>query len=153
MVQMVIRLRDAPTRRMFLIWRAFVWLVAAFDAVYSTGYVALGNRATQSATLVEVATVERNLHVHGLIMLLISGLLVYGLSNYRYVMPVALGLSFAYPCWVALLIFGGWTRVGVSWGAPWWYLFLAGVSFVLIIFAPRAAVTGRRRGLEGRGSA
>jgi hypothetical protein len=151
-VRYVIRVANEPARRFKILWYSVAWAIAAIFMVIGAGYLVVGDAAESGSALSYVRSVEHDLRIHGILMMAFSAFLIYGLNDYRRVTRWALFAVFLYALWVAILIFGSFA-LHASWGAPWWYLFVAALSCVLIILAPPLGTSGRRWGTEGSGGA
>lgn len=144
MVRRTINIANEPAKRFKILWYAFAWACALIFLVIGVGYAGAGHGAIQSKALNTVAVMERNLYVHGIIMMCVATFLIYGLNDYRKVTRWALTLYMFYSIWTALMIFIGWCFYGVSWGAPWWYIFTSVLSGTLLVLAPPLGKDGKR---------
>jgi hypothetical protein len=154
-VRFVITVANDPVRRFGFLWRSVAWAIAIIFLIIGAGYLVGGQSATTDAkTLQLLSNVEGgNYRVHGAIMMAVGIFLVYsiGSSYYTRYARYALQLVSFYSLFVAAMIFGGWYLYDIEFGSPWWYLFTAFLSAVLLILSP-PIVHGRRRA-GGGGSA
>ncbi len=76
--------------------------------------------------------------------------LVWGMPDFRRITRVALIMVMFYAVLVALLIFGSWVVNKITWGGPWWYLFVASLSAGLLVLSPPLGSDGHMyRGDDG----
>lgn len=140
----VIQIANEPARRFRILWYVVAWSCALVYFVIGVGYAGAGHGAIQSNALSVVSRIEGNLRIHGSIMMAIAIFLTYGLNDYRRVTRIALVLYFFYSIWTAIMIFSGWFIHGLSWGAPWWYVFTSTLSGALLVLAPPLSKNGKR---------
>lgn len=152
----LVRVAGEPVRRFQLLWNLVGCGIASVFMIIGSGFAVGGERATSSSAFALVQNLERpvgGLHAHGFIMMGLALFLAYGMGDYRKLTRRALQLVTFYSLCVAFMVFGSWTIYSVSFGAPWWYLFTAFLSIVLLVIAPPLNPHGRLHQTGGGGRA
>lgn len=142
------RISSDPARRLQIFWNLIGSGVSCIFMVIGAGYAVGGSRAIASNTLHLLQNIEDpigGLHAHGFIMMGLAMFLAHGMGDYRRRTRLALQAVAFYSSLTAVLIFGGWFFYAVSFGGPWWYLFTAFLSVVLLIMIPSLPPAHRRR--------
>lgn len=157
MVGFVVRIANEPARRFKLLWTLVGCGIATIFMVIGAGYAVGGRGADSSDELRLLQNIENpigGLHAHGFILMGTALWLAYSMGNYNRLSRQALQWTAFYSLATSTLIFGGWFFVKISFGAPWWYLFTAFLSIVLLVLAPPLDRQGRLyRGEDGGGRA
>jgi hypothetical protein len=144
-VRFIVRVANEPARRFRLLWHIVAWSICITIGVIGVGYAAGGQRATSGKALQLVQNLEPGgLRTHGWILLFVSFILAATLHDYRRLTRWALVVALFYSLLTATLVFGSWLFYPVSWGAPFWYLFLSMLLASLIVLAPPLTESGRR---------
>lgn len=79
----------------------------------------------------------QNVRTHGVLMCLIAAAVLYGLPDWRTWTRRSLTVMGSYATYSACLIFESWFFVRIDWSAPWWYVLVAAISFILVRRSPR----------------
>lgn len=118
-------------------WTTIGALVAFISLWQGFGYALGGKSFTHSRGWMPLLAYERNLHVHGIIMLLLGFAVAVQLRGpFSTSMLWTLRALRTYCLIVAACWFGSWITYGVSWGAPGWWVLLAALTVWLSWFAP-----------------
>lgn len=78
-----------------------------------------------------------SVRTHGVVMCLLAAAVLYGLPDWRAWTRRALTVMGAYATFSACLIFESWFFVRIDWSAPWWYVLVGSICFVLVRRSPR----------------
>ncbi len=146
MVRFVVRVANEPARRFQLLWNLVGFGIAVVFMIIGSGYLVAGRGATASMSfhlLENLLDFAGGLRAHGFILMSLALSLSYGLGNYRRFTRWALIAVLFYSLIVAIMVMGGWFFYAISFGTPFWYLFTAFLSGVLIVLAPPLDEHGR----------
>lgn len=138
----VITAATDPANRFRMLYNFVCYSIAGVFLAIGGGYVFGGAHAASSQTLHLLLNIERSYRVHGAIMCLLGLGLVRGIPFTIWTRRVLLALLF-YSLYTALMIVGGWFLESVSFGAPFWYLFVAVLVGGLLWFAPPLGPDGK----------
>lgn len=131
--------RRAVDSKGLALWQVVRYSIAALYFWIGGGYFFGGEHSVNSQTLHLVENIEPGgLRTHGLILVLLA----FGIASrtaFQHQTSGALVLSLFYSLLTAALIIGGWTVHKPDWSAPAWYVFVAVLSFALVVLAPPKA--------------
>jgi hypothetical protein len=135
--------------RMCVLWHSMALLYAATYIVIGAGYAIAGDGVVQGSASIVIRHTY-GMRVHGLVMMVLGGLLLVGLPYAGRRTNRCLMLCAAYAGYVFVVM---WMSVWIThhwvWGGPWFYCMLATSCAILRAHPP--AVVGSWRGESGRG--
>jgi uncharacterized protein YjeT (DUF2065 family) len=143
MMRIILRAANEPARRFMLFWNFVAACCAILFLILGAIYLVGGSSATDSHTLDLVQTVERTLQLHGVIQMVVGGLLLYSLHDYRKLTRLSLLIGFSYATWTLVLIVGEALLHRISWGSFAWYGFLMTLLAGTRVFSPPLGDDGR----------
>lgn len=148
-------IKDDPETRWRLQTKLISLTVAIIFGVIGGGFLFASRHASAApATYQLLVNLEGSLKVHGAVMMVLSGCVLYTSSEYRWQSRVALALMGFYAMASGLLLMGSWFLAKVAFPAPWWYFLVAGLCLILVRVAPPAVRSRRGRGsTDGSGRA
>lgn len=127
-----------PVRRWDTAWTAIGVLVAAVAIWQGSGYAVGGAHVTQSSGwTVLTRALPGGMHTHGAIMVFLGAWLLLQLRGEYTIWTVwCLRVLRTYCILVAVSWFASWLQYGISWGAPGWWVLLAGLTVWMTFFSP-----------------
>ncbi|MDP9012841.1 MAG: hypothetical protein M3O41_09365 [Pseudomonadota bacterium] len=147
----VITTANEPARRFRLIWLFVAFCISGVFLIIGAGNAVGGGGITAGSSFSLLDNIEPGgQRTHGFILMALALFLVWGMPDFRRITRVALIMVMFYAVLVALLIFGSWVVNKITWGGPWWYLFVASLSAGLLVLSPPLGSDGHMyRGDDG----
>lgn len=136
-MKLIAHLLDDSMHRLQLQTKLISLVMAITYLMIGAGYAFAGSKALGNPhAYVLLLNIERNLRVHGVILMVLGAGVLYTSANYRLASRIALVLMGFYSLVTALLVAGGWLLGQPGWPAPWWYLAIACVCLILVRVSP-----------------
>lgn len=121
------------------LWLSFGAIICATATIQGAGYLLGGDAVASSPSwYVMRQVVPGGMRTHGAIMLALALAFSFVMRDNRarcsrYLLQAFSGYAFL----VAVSIFGSWwITAKIVFGAPWWWLALAGITAIMIVYPP-----------------